>query len=69
MERRITRPMLYQKGRPSRMLSDDEADLFVEVRGEVSRLLHLNAQYLDREAIHGRYAELLAIQASRGKRT
>ena len=54
MERRITRPMLYQKGWPSRMLSDDEADLLAEVRGEVSRLMHLNARYLDREAIHGR---------------
>jgi hypothetical protein len=68
MERRITRPMLYQKGWPSRMLSDDEADLLAEVRGEVSRLLHLNARYLDREAIHGRYAELLAIQAGERRR-
>jgi len=51
------------------MLSDCEADLLAEVRSEVSRLLHLNARYLDREAIHGRYAELLAIHPGGRRRT
>ncbi len=68
VERRITRPMLYEKGWPRRMLSDSEADLLADVRGEVSHLLRLNARFLDREAIHGRYAELLAIQAGKGRR-
>jgi len=38
-----------------------------EVRAEVSDLLRLNARFLDRDAIHGRYAELLAIKASKSR--
>lgn len=66
-ERRITRPMLYVKGWPTRMLSDDEADLLAEARGTVSNLLGLNARYLDREAIHGRYAMLLEGRTGRAR--
>uniref|UniRef100_A0A9E8CNK8 Uncharacterized protein n=1 Tax=Bosea sp. NBC_00436 TaxID=2969620 RepID=A0A9E8CNK8_9HYPH len=61
-ERRISRPMLYVQGWPTRMLSDAEAELLAEVRAEISGLLRLNARFLDREGIHGRYAELLAIK-------
>lgn len=67
-ERRITPPMLYVKGWPTRPLSDREADLLAEVRARISGMLGLNAGFLDREAIHGRYAELLAIQAGRVRR-
>lgn len=67
VERRITRPMLYVKGWPTRMLSDAEADLLAVVRGKISDLLGLNARYLDRESIHRRYAGLLAAQAGKAR--
>lgn len=66
-ERRITRPMLYVKGWPTRMLADDEADLLAEARGTVSNLLGLNSRYLDRDAIHGRYAALLEARTVRAR--
>lgn len=59
-EQRITKPMLYVKGWPTRMLTDDEADILAGVRAEVSDALGLNAGLLDRASIHQRYAELLA---------
>lgn len=66
-ENRITKPMLYVKGWPTRMLSDAEADLLAEVRTRVSSLLGLQARYLDRASIHARYAELIAINAGKGR--
>ena len=66
-ERRLTKPMLYVKGWPVRMLSDGEADLLAEVRSEISAMLGFRARYRDRESIHARYAELLDMHASRGK--
>lgn len=66
-ERRLTKPMLYVKGWPIRMLSDGEADLLAEVRSEVSTMLGLRARYLDRTSIHTRYAELLDMCATRGR--
>jgi 3'-phosphoadenosine 5'-phosphosulfate sulfotransferase (PAPS reductase)/FAD synthetase len=66
-EQRLTRPMLYVKGWPMRMLTDGEADLLAEVRSELSSMLGLRAGYLDRAAIHARYAELLELHASRGR--
>ncbi|MFC0808981.1 phosphoadenosine phosphosulfate reductase family protein [Ensifer sp. P24N7] len=59
-EGRITRPMLYVKGWPVRMLTDGEADLLAEVRQEVSHSLGFASRFVDRESIHARYAELLA---------
>ncbi|WP_136617024.1 MULTISPECIES: phosphoadenosine phosphosulfate reductase family protein [Mesorhizobium] len=59
-EKRITKPMLYVKGWPTRMLSDDEADTLGGVRREVSDLLGLRSEILDRSSIHARYAELMA---------
>lgn len=66
-ERRLTKPMLYVKGWPTRMLSDGEADLLAEVRLQVSAMLGLRARYRDRASIHARYAELLDLHASRGR--
>jgi len=66
-ERRLTKPMLYVKGWPTRMLSDGEADLLAEVRSEVSATLGFRARYRDRASIHARYAELLDMHASRGR--
>lgn len=65
IERRITQPMLYVKGWPTRMLSDAEAELLAEVRCQVSELLGLNARHLDRTAIHHRYAALLAARGEK----
>lgn len=64
-EQRLTKQMLYVKGWPTRMLSDGEADLLAEVRTEISTMLGLRPGFLDRASIHNRYAELLAIRASR----
>ena len=64
-ERRLTKPMLYVKGWPTRMLSDGEADLLAEVRSEVSAMLGFRACYRDRASIHARYAELLELHARR----
>lgn len=66
-ERRITKPMLYVKGWPTRMLSDAEADILAEVRTEVSGMLGLRSRCLDRASIHARYAELIAIRSSKGR--
>ncbi|WP_192242893.1 phosphoadenosine phosphosulfate reductase domain-containing protein [Mesorhizobium silamurunense] len=63
-ERRITKPMLYVGGWPTRMLTDGEADLLAEVRREVSGLLGFKSGFLDRDSIHGRYAELLEQKAA-----
>jgi hypothetical protein len=59
--------MLYVKGWPTRMLSNDEADLLAEVRSEVSATLGFRALYRGRASIHARYAELLDLYASRGR--
>ena len=66
-EQRLTKPMLYVKGWPTRMLSDGEADLLADVRRQVSTMLGLRPRYLDRASIHARYAELLEAHARRGR--
>jgi 3'-phosphoadenosine 5'-phosphosulfate sulfotransferase (PAPS reductase)/FAD synthetase len=65
LERRITKPMLYVKGWPTRLLTDEEAGVLAEVRAEVSSLLNIQAQYLDVPGIHQRYAELMAAHPDR----
>lgn len=60
VEKRITKPMLYVKGWPTRMLSDPEADLLAEVRAEVTSIIGLAPTFLDRQPIHQRYADLMA---------
>ncbi|MFC3722010.1 phosphoadenosine phosphosulfate reductase domain-containing protein [Neoaquamicrobium sediminum] len=64
-ERRITRPMLYVRGWPTRMLTDDEADILASVRREVTALFGFRSRFLDRDAIHGRYDALLAERSRR----
>lgn len=58
-ERRITRSMLYVKGWPTRMLTDNEADILADVRKEVSAMFDFKSSCLDRASIHARYAELI----------
>lgn len=67
-ERRITKPMLYVKGWPTRMLSDDEADVLAGVRTDVSSMLGLRSRCLDRASIQARYAELINLRAERESR-
>ena len=67
-ERRITKPMLYVEGWPTRMLSDAEADILANVRTEVSSMLGLHSRYLDPASIHVRYAELIDLRAERESR-
>lgn len=58
-ERRVTADMLYVSGWPTRMLTDDEADILAGVRREVSAIMGLQSQHLDRASIHERYAFLI----------
>lgn len=63
-ESRITPAMLYVRGWPTRMLTDAEADVLAKVRREICDLYSFQSHLLDRDAIHARYAQLLANDAS-----
>ncbi len=63
IEAQITKPMLYVKGWPTRMLTDDEAALMASVRRQVSDLYGFESNCLDVPSIHERYAFLLAENA------
>jgi len=65
IERRITKPMLYVKGWPTRMLTDDEASILADVRSEISSLLDIESQFTDVHSIHGRYAQLMMANEAR----
>ena len=67
LEKRITKPMLYVKGWPTRLLSAAEADILADVRTKMSGLLKLKAGYLDRASILQRYADLMAVRSHKGK--
>lgn len=67
-ESQITPAMLYVRGWPTRMLTDAEADILASVRREVSDLYGFRSHCLDRQAIHARYAQLLADEAARTER-
>jgi len=62
LEKQITKSMLYEKGWPVRMLTDEEAAILVRVRSGVSLLLGIQAKYLTVEEVHARYAELIEIK-------
>jgi hypothetical protein len=59
-EKAISRDMLYVKGWPTRMLTDDEADILAGVRRQISELFGFKSSCLDRDGIHARYAKLIA---------
>lgn len=63
-ERRVTKPMLYVKGWPTRMLTDNEADILADVRAEVADIVGFSPTFTDRAAIHLRYKELIAAKPS-----
>ena len=47
------------------MLTNDEADVLASIRRNVSELFSFNSQYLDRDSIHQRYADLIAQRQAR----
>lgn len=65
IEAKITRGMRYVSGWPTRMLTDAEASILAEARRRIGSLLNIKPLYLDVEAIHGRYAELMAKHEAR----
>ena len=65
IEKRITKPMLYVKGWPTRLLTDSEANILAEVRLAVTDLYGFDARYLHRDEIHQRYDDLLKIRGAR----
>lgn len=67
LESQITKPMLYVKGWPTRMLTDDEAQILASVRRGVSALIGIEAGYLTVPEIHRRYAELMEANEARRK--
>lgn len=65
IESAITKPMFYVKGWPTRMLTDDEADILAGVRRDVTGLYGFEPRFLDRGSIHARYAELIEARAGK----
>ncbi|MDA5627821.1 MULTISPECIES: phosphoadenosine phosphosulfate reductase family protein [Agrobacterium] len=65
IEARITKPMLYVKGWPTRMLTNDEADILANVRNEVTQLYGFQSRHLTIDGIHERYAALLEEKAAK----
>lgn len=59
IESTITKPMLYVKGWPTRMLTDDEAEILALARYKISEIYRFKSQHLTVDSIHQRYAELL----------
>lgn len=59
IEERITKPMLYVKGWPTRMLTNEEAGILCDVRVRTTELYGFASDHLTIDNIHQRYAELL----------
>ncbi|MDR5727409.1 MAG: hypothetical protein RB191_08280, partial [Terriglobia bacterium] len=58
-ENTLSREMLYVKGWPTRLLTDEEAARLAEIRTQVCRLIGIDGQFLDSASIHARYEELM----------
>jgi 3'-phosphoadenosine 5'-phosphosulfate sulfotransferase (PAPS reductase)/FAD synthetase len=67
IEKRITKPMLYVKGWPTRMLTSEEAEVLAEARSLVTDLYGFNSQCLTADSIHERYTELLALKQQKAR--
>ena len=68
-EAMIPAHLLYTKGWPTIMPTYDEAILLAEVRQAVARILGITINYTDADSILARYAELMALSASKAKQT
>ncbi len=66
-EAHIPKHLLYTKGWPRMMPTPSEARLLSDVRKSVAEMMELSIHYTEPEAIEHRYAELMAINALRGK--
>ena len=67
VERRIPAHLLYTKGWPSVMPTRQEAMVLGEVRRSMADIMRIDLLYTDPEAILNRYAELMALNAKRGR--
>jgi hypothetical protein len=67
-EATLGKEVLFQSGWPVRMLTDDEAERLAAVRREISSLLDIPTVFVDRDSIHGRYAELIAERGAKDAR-
>ena len=65
IEARIPKHLLYTKGWPTVMPTQDEAELLCAVRREVAELLGIRIQHTDPVALLARYAELMAQKAAK----
>ncbi len=63
IEKRIPKHLLYTKGWPKVMPTEEEAELLCVVRREVADLLGLKIQYTDPAKLIARYADLMAQKA------
>lgn len=65
VEARIPRHLLYSKGWPTVMPTPGEAQLLGEVRRSVADIMQITIEYTEPGAILDRYAELMALHASK----
>jgi 3'-phosphoadenosine 5'-phosphosulfate sulfotransferase (PAPS reductase)/FAD synthetase len=65
VEARIPRHLIYSKGWPTCLPTPSEAKLLSEVRRSVADIMGWRIEYADPEAILDRYAELIALRATR----
>ena len=65
IEARIPKHLLYTKGWPTVMPTQDEAELLCAVRREVADLLGIRIQYTNPAALLARYAELMGQKAAK----
>jgi 3'-phosphoadenosine 5'-phosphosulfate sulfotransferase (PAPS reductase)/FAD synthetase len=65
IESAITKDMQFVKGWPTRMLTNDEADILASVRTQLSELFGFQAAYLERDSIHERYDSLIAARTAK----
>lgn len=65
IEAAIPEHLLYTKGWPTVMPTPEEAELLAGVRRRVARLYHWSVSYDESEAVLGRYAELMRLNAER----
>lgn len=65
IEKRVPKELRYVKGWPTFQPSMGQCELLAEVRVEVAELLGFKINYTTGPAVHGRYAELLALKEVR----
>jgi 3'-phosphoadenosine 5'-phosphosulfate sulfotransferase (PAPS reductase)/FAD synthetase len=64
-ERRIPDHLLYAKGWPTRLPTQEEARLLAEVRREVAEIMNLSIAHTTADSVRDRYADLLRQKAAK----